>query len=140
MACPRRTAGGVLGLFLVAGPVAAADVLAARTLRPGTVLEGSDLRAQPGAEDRIGALIGLEVRRAIYADRPVRASDLGPETLVRRNAIVTMLYRDRGLAIRTEGRALDAGGAGERIRVMNIVSRQSVAAIVTGRDTVTVAR
>lgn len=140
MACAQPIAAGVLGVLLVAGPTAAADVLAARTLRPGTVLAASDLRAEPGAEDRLGALLGLEVRRAIYVDRPVRAGDLGPETLVRRNAIVTMLYRDRGLAIRTEGRALDAGGAGERIRVMNLASRQPVAAVVLGRDTVAVAR
>jgi flagella basal body P-ring formation protein FlgA len=70
----------------------------------------------------------------------VQPGDLGPETLVRRNAVVTMLYSAGGLAIRTEGRALDAGGEGERVRVMNLSSRQAVPAVVRARDLVEVIR
>ncbi len=118
-------------------PAGAAEVVAARTLRPGLVLEARDLR---GPEAAVAELVGLEVRRAIYAERPVRPADLGPETLVRRNAMVTMLYRSGGLEIRTEGRALDEGGIGERVRVMNLTSRQSVPALVRGRGVVEVTK
>jgi len=122
----------------------AQQVLATHTLRVGTVLVEGDLKA-PGGDDArrrelIAALVGLETRRAIYAGRPVVAADLGPPTLVRRNAVVVMLYSDRGLGIRTEGRALESGGAGEVVRVLNLTSRRSLLATVTGENQVEVHR
>lgn len=138
-----RRAAALLALVLLCmpGPAPAQEAVATRTLRPGTVLSGADLRAAgAGAGARIAALVGLETRRAIYAGRPVLDADLGPPTVVRRNAVVTMVYRDGALAIRAEGRALDPGGAGERIRVINLASRQTVAALVTGPDQVEVQR
>lgn len=122
----------------------AQQVLAARTLRAGTVLVEHDLKL-PGSEDARGrdmmaALVGLETRRAIYTGRPVVAADLGPPTLVRRNAVVAMHFSSRGLGIRTEGRALESGGAGEVVRVINLTSRQPVLATVTGENRVEVGR
>ncbi len=124
-------------LCLLAAEVVAQEVTAARTLRPGTVLAAGDLAGPPAA---VEAFVGLEVRRAVYAARPVRADDLGPATLVRRNEVVTMVYRAPGLAIRTDGRALEPGGEGERVRVMNLSSRQRVIARVLGPGMVEVAR
>jgi flagella basal body P-ring formation protein FlgA len=135
-----RVPAFALALLLVAAPAVAQEITAARTLRPGALVSREDLRVPPGAGERAEELVGLEVRRAIFADRPVRAGSLGPETLVRRNAVVTMVYRAGGLSIRTEGRALDPGGTGERIRVMNLESRHSVRAVVRGRNLVEVVR
>ena len=113
------------------------EAVAARTLRSGTIVSASDLRPAEGrAVADMAGLVGLETRRAIYAGRPVLPADLGPPTLVRRNAVVAMLYRDRGLALRAEGRALDSGGAGDDIRVVNLASRQVVRAVVIGDDEV----
>jgi flagella basal body P-ring formation protein FlgA len=117
---------------------------AARTLKAGTVLREADLRVQgttnAGASERISGFVGLETRRAIYVGRPVVAADLGPPTLVKRNSVVAMVYSDRGLGIRTEGRALESGGSGEVVRVINLTSRQSVLATVTGQNQVEVHR
>ena len=125
-------------------PAPAQEVLATHTLRVGTVLDEGDLKVPRGDDARgrelIAALVGLETRRAIYTGRPVVAADLGPPTLVRRNAVVVMLYSDRGLGIRTEGRALDSGGAGEVVRVINLTSRRSLLATVTGENQVEVQR
>ncbi len=130
--------------FVSPAPAPAQEVLATHTLRVGTVLEEGDLKVPGGDEARgwelIAALVGLETRRAIYTGRPVVAADLGPPTLVRRNAVVVMLYSDRGLGIRTEGRALDSGGAGEVVRVLNLTSRRPVLATVTGENQVEVHR
>lgn len=132
------------GLAAMPGGVLAQDILAARTLRAGTVLTEGDLRLAPGHGDAaragIAGLVGLETRRAIYSGRPVVAADLGPPTLVRRNSVVVMLYNSKGLGIRTEGRALDSGGAGEIVRVLNRDSRQSVLATVVGVNRVEVHR
>ena len=127
---------------LAAGPASAGDILAARTLRPGVIVAPGDLRAAegaaPGASARIAELEGLEVKAAIYAGRPVPRGALGPPTLVARNDVVVMEYRSGGLSLRTEGRALDAGAEGARIRVMNLASRITVTAVVTGPDRVRV--
>jgi len=119
------------------GLATAEPLTAVRTLRPGTVLSAGDLA---GPADAVEAATGQEVRRAVYAGRRIDPADLGPPTLVHRNAVVTMLFRDGLLAIRTEGRALDAGGLGERVRVMNLETRNPVAATVTGAGRVEVGR
>jgi len=144
----RRALRAIVPALLLAlvsqPPAPAQEVLAAHTLRVGTVLEAGDLKV-PDAEDArrrelVAALVGLETRRAIYTGRPVVVADLGPPTLVHRNAVGVMLYSDRGLGIRTEGRALESGGAGEVVRVINATSRQSVLATVTGENQVEVHR
>ena len=146
MSAPRRLWAGAMAGALALGlsaPLPAQDVVAARTLPAGTVLAEEDLAAKDdasGASQQMSELVGLETRRAIYAGRPVSAADLGPPTLVRRNDVVLMLYSRGGLGIRTEGRALDSGGAGEVVRVMNLSSRQPVRAVVTGVNRVEVGR
>jgi flagella basal body P-ring formation protein FlgA len=125
---------------LAAGPALAGEITAAHTLRVGAIVAGQDLRVSPDAAEAADALVGMEVRRAIYAGRPVTPADLGPPLLVQRNAIVTMMYRTGALAIRTEGRALDMGGAGERVRIINLDSRISVVATVVSHNTVEVLR
>ena len=128
-------------LVLGAVEVRAQDLTANRTLRAGTIIASGDLalRGETDAE-LLSDLVGLELRRAVYAGRAVARSDLGPPTLVRRNDIVTILYRAGGLSLRTEGRALGAGGAGERIEVMNLDTRLTVRAVVTSVGLVEVGR
>lgn len=130
--------GWIACAALIAATPAAADIQATRTLRVGTVLAAADLRATDGED--LTAVIGLEVRRAIYAGRPVAPDDLGPATIVRRNSVVTMEYRSGSLGMRTEGRALESGGMGEVVRVINVTSRQPVQATIIGQDRVEVLR
>lgn len=128
-------------ILAVAPGAQASDVLAAHTLRVGTVLDRTDLRLATGAPiTAADAMVGLEVRRAIYTGHAVSRSDLGPPTLVRRNEIVVMHFRSGVLDIRAEGRALGRGGLGETVDIMNLASRQTVRAVVTGRGSVEVSR
>ena len=130
-----------LGVVLLASPSPGADVVARRTLPAGTIVTEADVRAaDPSAIPAIGAMLGQETRRTIYSGRPVAAADLGPATLVRRNDIVTMRFRDQGLEIIAEGRALDPGGHGERIRVLNLASRTPVVARVVAPSLVEIGR
>lgn len=133
-----RLAAAALALML-AGEAAAQSVVAARNLRPGTVLAAADMRGA-GAEALIAEYAGLEVRRTIYSGRAIRPEDLGPPTLVTRNEIVTLIFQSGGLGLRTEARALGRGAAGERIPVMNLTSRQTVHAIVLAPGIVEVRR
>ncbi|MCT2539775.1 flagellar basal body P-ring formation chaperone FlgA [Sedimentimonas flavescens] len=126
-------------LALIPGSAQADTLIATRTLRAQTVLTPADLALEPGTLP--GALttpeeaIGLETRVAIYAGRPLHPEELGPPAIVERNQIVPLTYRQGGLLIQTEGRALDRAGVGDTIRVMNVGSRSTVFARIAADGT-----
>ncbi len=125
----------------------ATGIIASRTLKVGTVLTHTDLQVEPGSPDSAGeagdllaAMVGREVRRAIYIGRRVLPEYLGPPTLVRRNDVVTMIYSAGNLGLRTQGRSLGAGGLGELIDVMNLDTRTTVRGRVVGAQTIEAAK
>jgi len=125
-------------LALAQVPPAAADVvLASRTLRAGSVIAEGDLVLSlstdvPGAVRQLDEALGLEARVTLYAGRPIPVASLGAPALVERNATVQMIFQRGGLDIRTEGRALGRGAAGDEIRVLNLASRTTITGIVSG--------
>jgi flagella basal body P-ring formation protein FlgA len=127
-----------------AGSTARADTLAAaRNLPAHSVLTPGDLvRAAepvPGALLDASHAIGRETRVAIYAGRPLYGADLTSPAVVERNQIVPLTYFHAGLAISTDGRALDRGSVGDRIRVMNLSSRSTVIGLVGSDGSISVA-
>jgi flagellar basal body P-ring formation protein FlgA len=118
-------------LFLILPLPALADSLVAtRTIRAQAILGPEDMTlvaAQiPGALTATDAAIGLEARVAIYAGRPILANAIGPAAIVDRNQLVTLIFTRGGLTIAAEGRALDRGGVGDRVQVMNLASRSTL--------------
>lgn len=118
-------------LAILTAPAARADtVVASRTLAARTVLSDADL--QVTTEDTAGAVetgtaaVGLELRSAVYAGRPILMENLRLPAVVERNAIVAVIFSRDGLTIRAEGRALDRAGAGEVVKVMNMSSRTMI--------------
>lgn len=111
-------------------PVFADTVVATRTIRANTILTASDMRLVtgtiPGTISDISQAAGQEARTNLYPGRPIRASDIGSPATVERNQVITLIYEVGGLTISTEGRALDRGGTGDRMRVMNLTSRNTV--------------
>ena len=122
-------------LLLMPLPAMAESLVAARNLPARSTITSADVVIVPaeitGALASADLAIGQETRVAIYVGRPVRAADLGPATLVERNARVTLAYRRSGLTLVTEGRALARGGLGDEIPVLNLSSKVTV----TGRIT-----
>ena len=116
--------------------VYAESLTTTRAIRPETVLSATDLTVLkhkiPGALQSPSEAIGQESRVTLYPGQPIRPEHIGPPTLVNRNQLVEIVYRTKTLTIRTEGRALDRGAAGERIRVMNLSSRSTISGVVTG--------
>ena len=111
-------------------PAIADSIVAARTIRPFTVLTADDLaytadKIDGGVTDP-ALLIGQEVRKALYAGRPIRVADVQPPAVIERNQIVRLIFERNGLRIATEGRALDRAGVGAFVRVMNLSSRSTV--------------
>lgn len=134
----------LLTLALALPAPALADALvAARTLRSGTLLSAGDIRLDPqqdGAPVDPASIIGLELRGMLGAGRPIRPENLGPPTIVSRNQLVTLAYEHHALRIEVEGRALGAGGVGDVIRVMNSNSRTTVSGRIAADGTVIVAQ
>lgn len=131
----------VLCCIMISNSTVAGDIFAARTLRVGVIVDAGDVQLHsPEDQKQMEQMLGLEVRRAVYAGHPVTLAHLGPPTLVQRNEIVAMGYRAGGLGIRTEGRALSRGGKGEIVEIMNLTSRQTVRAVVIGPRQVEVQR
>jgi flagella basal body P-ring formation protein FlgA len=128
-------------LVLLAAPAVAADptaVFAKRTLRVGAVVSPEDveLRSLPehrgaGVAASLEEVVGYEVRRNLYANRPVMVEDVGAPTVVHRNSLVTLAYRSGALELTALGRALDSAGLHEAIRVVNVDSRLTVVGTVT---------
>lgn len=141
---PRLLA--LLALAALAAPAAppalAAMVVPVRAIRAQSLILPSDLDVTdetiPGAAAAIEDVAGLEAKVTLYPGRPILASQIGPPALVERNALVRMNYRSGALAIMAEGRSLDRAGIGERVRVMNLQSKQIVTGTVAEDGTIEV--
>jgi flagella basal body P-ring formation protein FlgA len=127
---------------LAAGAVLAQSVQPVRAIRSRTLLTAEDLtlveEAVPGGVASIEEAAGREAKVVLYPGRPILLSQIGPPALVERNALVRMNYVDGPLRIATEGRALDRGGVGEAVRVMNLASRQTVTGTVAADGSIEV--
>ena len=120
-------------LIAFSSPAMSEGLFAARTLRAKSVISADDLKGVADgalAPADFASAIRREARVTIFAGRPVREGDLQSPALVERNAIVPLAYTQAGLTIRTEGRALSRGAAGDVVRVMNLGSRATVTGIV----------
>jgi flagella basal body P-ring formation protein FlgA len=114
-----------------------------RTLRPGTLITIADLTLldaeHMGMYDRIDDVAGQEARIALYAGRPIPFEAIGPPALINRNEIVALHFQAAGLTISTEGRALERGGVGDRVRIMNLSSRATLFGFVQPDGSIKVA-
>lgn len=119
-------------LLAAAAPALAESVIASKPLRPREVITEDAVQLQAtvvqGAAQSIRDVVGREVKRAVYAGRPVYTSNLIQPALVERNQVVVATFVLNGLTIATEARALERGSAGEIIRAMNLTSRTTIRA------------
>ncbi|MEL6979743.1 MAG: flagellar basal body P-ring formation chaperone FlgA [Pseudomonadota bacterium] len=137
----RGAALGMTAALLLSGAplsaLAGEVLVAAATIPAGVVIEPGHVRLAdgepaPGVLSDPNAAVGLEAKVALYKGKTIRSSDLGPRTVIRRNDVVALVFRRGALAISTEGRALEPGAVGDRIRIMNLDSRRTVYATVRG--------
>lgn len=134
--------GAALFSMAFATHVCAQSVVAERTIRAQSVILEKDLTLSDGSDSeafsRISDVVGQEARITLYAGKPIRFDDIGPPAIVDRNQIVFLEYQSAGLRISTEGRALQRGGIGDRIRIMNLQSRATLFGLVQADGTIKV--
>ncbi|MEH6644361.1 flagellar basal body P-ring formation chaperone FlgA [Sulfitobacter sp.] len=132
----------LISAFLIAAPCFADTVISTRTIRPNQIITERDVTVAAGDLStgfaRLSDVIGQEARVALYAGRPVLMGDIGPPAVIARNQIVPLRYNTNGISIGTEGRALERGAVGDRIRVMNLDSRATLFGQVLNDGTIEV--
>jgi flagella basal body P-ring formation protein FlgA len=117
-----------------------------RSVRRGEALRAGDVRSErrwvPGVSvdyvTEISQIDRQHMRRALPVGSVLALSDLQPDPLIRRGSQVELLARLDGIEVRSSGRALGDGGAGERVRVQNETSMKVVEGIVDGENRVRV--
>jgi flagella basal body P-ring formation protein FlgA len=73
---------------------------------------------------RIDEVAGMAARRAMRADRMVSSGDLMRPLLVRKDDLVSIIYRHSGLTLTVRGRAVSQGAEGDVISVLNLQSKR----------------
>ena len=135
----------LFALALLPGATALADTVVAKHLiRPKSIISSQDILVTsatlPNGFAMPEEVIGLEAKALIYPGRPLGAHNLRPPAIIERNAIVTIHFARKGLAITTEGRALDRAAMGETVKVMNLDSRSTLTGLAMSDGSVLVSR
>lgn len=122
-------------------PVAAQDLRAGQIITADDILTkrmaqetGSRAAEQIKAED----LIGKEVKRLIRSGQTIQANDVRTQVMVAKGKIVTLTFTKGGIMLSAQGKALENGGLGDTVRVMNLQSKSVVQGTVTGPETVSI--
>lgn len=97
----------------------------ARELQPDMILDAE-------------TLVGMTPRRVIAPGKPVRGIDIIAPELVSRGDNVTLVFDSAPLYLTAKGKALQSGGKGDMVRVVNIASSRTIEGTVTADGTIVV--
>nr|WP_294528561.1 flagellar basal body P-ring formation chaperone FlgA [uncultured Rhodopila sp.] len=111
-------------------------IVRAEDLRQGRVAAGPTERDVARSMDQI---VGMQLVRPVGPGQKLLLSDLTRPVLVRKGALVQAELRAGSLSIAGQVMAVDAGGAGEVVRVQNVTSHLFLFARVVGLGRVIVA-
>lgn len=114
-------------------------VVAARTLPRGAVLTKNDVKLASydladltrGYFEDPARNLGMKLRRRLLAGEPLTQMMMEKIRTVKRGQRVIILASTGGMEVRTSGKALSHGSVGERIRVVNLSSKQKLEGVVT---------
>jgi flagella basal body P-ring formation protein FlgA len=118
--------------------------VATARLSAGTILGQDDVhmaRVSAGsvrgeAVRAMDQIIGMQLTHGVQPEQPLLLADLTPPIMVRRGALIRVRLESAGLFVTGQAVALQAGSAGERIKVLNPASRTTVEGIVIGPNLV----
>jgi flagella basal body P-ring formation protein FlgA len=115
-------------------------IVPVRTIARGEIVRAQDLAVErrPKAEvtgDVISTndeAVGRAARQALRPGLPVRRTDLVKPDLIRRDDSVTLVYEAPGIMLTTRGKAIESGGEGDIIKVLNAQTNRTLQGVVTG--------
>ena len=121
-------------------PVAARDLKAGQIITPDDILTKRVPQESVRGNDPAGKedLIGKEIKKSVRSGQPVTLNDVRAQVMVAKGKIVTLNFSKGGIMLSTQGKALENGGLGDTVRVMNTQSKSVVQGTVTGPETVSI--
>jgi flagella basal body P-ring formation protein FlgA len=87
---------------------------------------------------RIDELVGMTPRQIIRAGQPVAMNELNKPVMVKRGDLVTMQLRNGSITVTALAKAMESGTRGDMIRLVNVDSKRTLEAQVTGLREATV--
>lgn len=117
-----------------------------RRVQPGDQIDERDLvwlkvradQVTPATLTDAGQVIGQAPRRALAPNKPLTTADIEPPMLVKKNAVVTVTFRQPGMELTGQAKATQNATLGETVRVVNLSSNKQFDAVVVGRGAVAV--
>ena len=105
-----------------------------RAMAQDEIITEDDIIWRDVAQQRLGQnvvlstrnIVGQAARRPLRAGVAIRTSDVRKPILIRKGTLITMRIQTGALSLSAVGRAMDDGGEGDIIRIVNIDSHQSV--------------
>ena len=82
-------------------------------------------------------LMGMTPRQVVLAGQPINSNQVQAPIIINRGDIVTMQFNANGLQLTAQGKALENGAKGDKIRVENVSSNKTIIAQVTNTKEVT---
>lgn len=121
-------------------------IVPARLIERGATILASDLKTKRIPRIRMpeativdmAMAAGMAARQRLIAGRPIRRTYLEEPKLVKRNTLVTIIYTSPGLTLKVKGRALADATRGQSVAVINLQSKRTLDAEVTGNGLVSV--
>lgn len=115
-------------------------VVASSNIKRGALLDKENLTIEKISVGRgykkylndFGLVVGLSATRNIRAGSPMKAGFAEKQALVRAGEIVTMVAESGSMRITTRGHAKQDGNIGEWIKVVNMESKKTISAMVSG--------
>lgn len=119
-----------------------------RRVAPGDIVTAADVDWVDVRADQMGSdvaadekqLIGMTPRRGVPVQTPVRLRDMQSQRVVAKGALVTITYQTARISLTAQGRALEDGGVGDVVRVINTQSNRTVHTTVAGPNIVAAAK
>jgi flagella basal body P-ring formation protein FlgA len=135
-------------IYVTARAIMRSPVLvASRSLARGTVIGPGDVELRVmdtglspyGYFTEAAPVLAQKLKRPVAAGKPIVGTMLEQQAIVERGERVSIVARSAGLSVRMTGKALEAGGLGESVRVRNLSSKKTVEGKVAGPGLVQVA-
>jgi len=109
-----------------------------RNLNAGDIIEAEDLAwgeasaAPAGAPEDADEIIGKAVKRPLRAGAPVSGRDVAAPLVIKRDDLVQVLFRDGGVSLTLQAKAMGPASAGEPFKLQNVSSKKIIEAVATG--------
>lgn len=122
-------------------------LVATRQLQKGSLLNAADIQLKRydistlpyGYLEDINSGTGMKIKKRVLAGAVLTPSMLKKPQIISRGQRVTIMAKSGRMEVRMEGKALANGALGERIKVMNLKSKQKLEGIITASGEVNVA-